>query len=86
MVGLSLETWVSLGTLIAVGTGIVTLMRSETRSIRADMRDLKTDMRDLKTDIRRVDDRVQHLDDRVYALATGLKPTPERADGTQTDR
>lgn len=78
--GLSLDTWVSLGTLIAVGIGIVTFMRAETRSIRTELRSETHSLRaelhseshslraDLKADIQHLDERVGRLDDCVQRL------------------
>ncbi len=59
----SLETWVSIGTLLGVGAGILIAIRAMGA--------------ELKGDIARLDDRVSRLDDRVYALAVGLRPQLE---------
>lgn len=98
--GLSLDTWVSLGTLIGVGVSIATITLRSSRSLREEMRDLRAD---LKTDIHgldgrldklderlteridKLDERIDRLDDRVYALAVGLRPALERASETQSE-
>jgi hypothetical protein len=59
----SLETWVSIGTLLGVAVALFVAIRALGA--------------ELKGDIARLDERVSRLDDRVYALAVGLRPQLE---------
>jgi hypothetical protein len=61
---MSLETWVSIGSLIAVAAGLFVAIRATGSDLRKEIATLRTE---LKGDIAR-------LDGRVYALAAGLRP------------
>lgn len=92
MIVVTVDTWVSIGGFVAVGTGLYTAMRSEFGKVnrkldeyrleaKADVvglrTELKADITSLRTELKAD---IQRVDDRVYALAAGLKPQIERAD------
>lgn len=67
---MDLDTWVSLGSLVAVAIGLLTYLNRKFEQVdqRFDQQraEFKADIADVKADLRR-------LDDRVYALAAGLR-------------
>ncbi len=64
-----LDTWVSIGSLLAIAVGIYTPLRAGISRIE---RELGANRTELKGDI-------AGLDDRVYALGVGLRPRVDEA-------
>ena len=91
MVGLSLETWVSVAGLLTVLVALSAQARTFRTELKRDIAELRTELkgdiaelrREVKSDITELRTElkgdIERVDDRVYALASGLKPDIERA-------
>lgn len=80
---LSVETWATIGTLLAALVGLYVALRADIQRLetRLDTRvdRLESHMDRFESRMDRFDTRLERLDDRIYSLAAGLRPQVEAA-------
>jgi chaperonin cofactor prefoldin len=85
VITLPVETWATIGTLLAALVGLYVALRGDIhREVQRLESRLDTRMDRLESRMDRFETRVERLDDRVYALAAGLRPQLEAARADET--